>query len=586
MKFATFSQYLQRLEATPKRLEITAILAEMIEKLSAEEVEQAVYLSLGYLKAPYENPKFNIAEKMMVRILSKTYGETTDEITKIYARTGDLGDTAYELANDKKTTTLEVTAVHIKLMEIALTGGTGSQEQKVNKSSELLTSLDATSAKYVTRIILGTTRLGFTELTILAALAKITGTDTKKIETAYNAHPDIGLIAKLLKQHGLAGISKVGVEIGVPILSQRCQRLSGPEETLQKMKTVWAEFKLDGTRVELHMDKTKEVIGQNDLFSSTRDKNVFIKTFTRNLEESTYQYPEILDSVAEQIDAESVILDGEAIGHNKETGKYIPFQETIQRKRKHGVAEMAKEIPLKYIVFDLLYLNGKALMGLPLRTRRAHLQKIVKPGKTLEISEYIETSDVEVLADYFELAKEKNLEGLVVKNPESEYKAGARSFAWIKLKKADEKLLQDSVDCVILGYYNGRGVRSQFGVGVFLAGVYDEKNNTYKTLTKVGTGLTEEDLKKIKLDADKIKVKDKPANVEVDKMLYPDVWVTPKIVVEISGDEISKSPSHTAGYALRFPRLLNFRPDKKATDTTTVQEIVRLYKLQQKAYHK
>jgi len=476
------------------------------------------------------------------------------------------------------------------LQEIAEVSGSGSQDLKINKSAELLKKLDPLSAKYAVRIILGTIRLGFTELTIIDALAQFLGdkTASAQIENRYSIHPDIGLVTKIIKKEGLKGIEKIKIEPGVPILAQRCQRLSDPKEVIEKMGRVWAEFKFDGTRVQLHMNrkikpKSKDT-EQNDLFDRESGE-MLIKTYTRNLEETTHQYPDIIEAADRLIEADSVILDGEAIGFDKKTGEFLPFQETIQRKRKHGVAEMVKDIPLKYFVFDILYLNGKELIDLPLSERKELLKKAVKPNEEIIIDTYVETDNAEKLTEYFEEAKDKNLEGLILKKPGSVYQAGARSFSWVKMKKADTKLLEDTVDCVVLGYFYGKGVRAQFGIGGFLVGVYDEKAQKFKTITKIGTGLKEDDWIYLKKEADKLKTKEKPKNVEVNKILEPDVWIQPKIVVEVGADEISKSPTHTAGYALRFPRLIKFRTDKKPTDSTSIEEIKTLHNMQKRGYY-
>ncbi len=254
----------------------------------------------------------------------------------------------------------------------------------------------------------------------------------------------------------------------------------------------------------------------------------------------------------------------------------------MQRKRKYNIAETAKNVPLKYFVFDILYLNGESVVEKPLYERRKLLDKVIGPGEVIQTDEYIETDEFEKLEEYFEIAKEKGLEGVVIKTAEDPYQAGARSYSWIKYKKADEKLLSDTVDCVILGYYHGKGVRSKFGIGGLLVGVYDKKQEVYKTVSKIGTGLTEEDLKYLKKKCDQIQVKNKPKNVEMNKIFTPDVYVSPKMVIEVGADEISVSPTHTAGYALRFPRLIKFRDDKNPEDATNVSEIEKMYKNQRK----
>ncbi len=593
MKFTVLADYLDRLESTSKRLEITAILTELISNFDVEETEKGVYLILGYLRAPFENPKFNIAEKMMVKILEHTHAThsnkiTNETVTNLYKTKGDLGTVALELSTQKELSKLTILEVHKKLEEIAKIEGSGSQDQKIFKTADLLRQVDGPSAKYIVRMILGTTRLGFTELTVVDALANMINNKgaNVQIEGLYSIHPDIGLIAKLLKQKGLKGLDEIDVEPGVPILAQKAQRVSGPQEAMEKMGNVWAEYKFDGTRVQLHLDRNKklEEVAINSLFESNEPK-FLIKTYTRNLEETTHQYPDIIAAAIEQVDAKSVILDGEAIGFDRESGDFLPFQETMQRKRKHGISETAGDIPLKYFVFDLLYLNGKSLVHKSLRERKKLLKEIIKPGDTIIVDEYQETDSLQKIEEYFELAEEKGLEGLILKKPEDAYQAGARSFSWVKLKKADRKLLEDSVDCVVLGYYAGKGVRTKFGIGGFLIGVYDKKSDSFKSISKVGTGLTENDWIQLKIMCDKYKTDKVPANVDLNKIFKPDTLVQPKIVVEIGADEISESPSHTAGFALRFPRLIKFRPDKNASEATTTEEIKKMHQIQKRGHY-
>ncbi len=596
MTFFEFAEYLQKLDQTTKRLEITSILTELITKLVYQEADKAIYLSLGYLKAPFETQRFNIADKMMVRALAKSYDKDPQEVQKLYGQLGDLGQTCFQLLATQPTSkklTLELLDVYDKLFEIAATSGTGSQEKKLELLTTLLVQADPISAKYLVRIVLGTTRLGFTELTVIDALSQyVSGTKKARveIEAVYNVHPDIGLLTKKIKQAGLSGIKEIDIEIGVPILPQACQRLSSADEIMEKMGTVWAEYKFDGTRAQLHFDKAKKQNGsngttsQNSLFQY-EEQQFFTRTYTRNLEETTHQFPDLVAAAAKQIKAESVILDGEAIGYDKVTGKFLPFQQIMQRKRKHNIKETMAQIPLKYFVFDILYLNGESLLHLSLADRKKLLAQIIAKGDVIEPDTYREAKSVKDLKAIFEDARQKGLEGLIVKKPTEPYQAGARSFTWVKLKVADVHLLDDTVDAVVLGYYFGHGTRTQFGVGGFLAGVYDKESAKFKTITKVGTGLKEEDWVYLKTEADKLKTPTQPKNVELNKIYTPDVWLEPKLVVELGTDEITVSKTHSANYAMRFPRLIKFRPDKRALDATTTSEIADLHKMQKRAYH-
>ena len=607
MTYEKFCNYLERLNQTSKRLEITSILAELIDGLTPEETEVAIFLSLGYLNPPYNQIKFNMADKMVVRALELCYGENKEKVNKLYSDTGDLGDTAMHLAlqtKDRPESKTPILQIRQKLLDLAKDEGAGSQDRKIAKLSDLLKTLSPLAVKYTSRIVLGTTRLGFTEQTIIDALSKLVADDksaSREIEEVYNLHPNIGLIAKIIKEKGLKGLKTIDLETGVPVLSQKAQRLSDPQEILEKMEgRAWLEYKLDGTRVQLHLDRKKQALDntldQNALFDFNKDK-ILVKTFTRNLEENTYQFPDIVESALAQLKADSVILDGEAIGFDPATEKYIPFQDMMQRKRKHNVGEYTKQIPLKYVVFDILYLDGKNLTTLPLAQRHEHLEKVIKTKGVIEVARHVETSVAAELWEFFESSKEKNLEGIMIKNPKDPYRAGAREFSWIKLKRSNTDILEDTVDCVVLGYYFGHGNRATFGIGGFLCGIWNEKEQVFTTLTKVGTGLQDEEWIELKNRCDKLQVKNVDdtksknnelssgplTNVLAPKALNPDVWVRPQIVVELGGDEISVSQTHTSGYALRFPRLIKFRDDKSPTDTTTLKEIVALHKSQRKA---
>lgn len=202
------------------------------------------------------------------------------------------------------------------------------------------------------------------------------------------------------------------------------------------------------------------------------------------------------------------------------------------------------------------------------------------------------------IEEYFNEQTKKGLEGVMAKKLSGVYQAGARGWNWIKLKKSYASKLSDTIDAVVMGYDFGQGKRSNFGIGDFLIGIYDAKREVFATVSKIGTGLTDMEWKELKVRSDKLKTKGKPKEYDVDKMMECDVWITPKIVVEIRADEITRSPVHTAGrimgpsksgkaaevkvagFALRFPRLERFRDDKKPQDATTLPEIEKMYKQQ------
>jgi DNA ligase-1 len=249
---------------------------------------------------------------------------------------------------------------------------------------------------------------------------------------------------------------------------------------------------------------------------------------------------------------------------------------------------MAKNFPLKFFVFDLLYLNGIDYTNIRYEDRRKKLIELIPKNPVIEPAEAIMIEDTHSLSRLFHETVERGLEGLVAKRPDAPYTFGARNFNWIKLKRSYKGELTDSLDLCIVGYYTGYGHRTQFGIGAILAAAYDTKEGRFKTVSKIGAGFSEQALVDLSAWLSEIKLNEKPH--EVDSEIVPDVWVMPKYLITVTADEITRSQNHTAGkdqegvgYALRFPRVVGFiREDKGPYDATAVSEIISLFNLQKK----
>ena len=586
MTFAELASYFEKLEKTPSRIEMTKILAELFRQAGKEEIGEICYLIQGRVAPLYAAIEFGIADKLLIRAIALASGHTEKEVVTEFKREGDLGVTAqnFKLRNQNlKFKKASVVTVFKELEKIARSEGEGSQEKKIQILADLISTLEPLSVRYIVRIPLDKLRLGFSDMTILDAFSWMLSGDKSlhgKLEEVYNVRPDMAYIARHIKEHGIKGIGHVSAVVGAPILASLCARLPNAVEMIKKMGEVDVEPKYDGVRTAIHFKRDHK--GIPDSPSGFRDDTHkgWVQAFSRNLENTTAMYPE-LTRIGKQIRGKEVILDSEAIGYDVKTDRLIPFQETMTRKRKHDVAHVSNAIPLRFFVFDILYKDGKDLMGEPLSKRRGILEATIRKGDVLIISPNIVTTDVDVLRNYHDEQLKRGLEGAVVKKWESPYEPGRKGFHWVKFKEEEGKTgkLTDTIDAVVMGYYKGEGKRAGFGIGAFLVGV--KKGESFVSLTKIGTGVSDELWKKLRSSFMVHSSSKIPKEYEdVEKVLEPDVWIDPEIVVEIAADDITVSPIHGAGYALRFPRLARVRKDKYAGQATTVKEIEEMYRNQ------
>jgi DNA ligase-1 len=293
-------------------------------------------------------------------------------------------------------------------------------------------------------------------------------------------------------------------------------------------------------------------------------------------------FPELVAAAA-KLKVKNVILDGEAIAYNPESEEYVPFQETTARRRKEDIEEFAARAPMRAFVFDVMFRDGSDLTQLPYERRFEIVQELLRKSDTLVVAPLMKTDSAEVLTRELLDNISRGLEGVVAKRLDSPYQAGARNFNWVKLKRNTSGQLTDTIDVVLLGYYRGKGKRAEFGTGALLAGVYDTDKDEFVTISKLGTGLSDQGWRDIHQRMASLEVAEKPARVNSN--FVPDVWLQPAIVVEVLADEITPSPRHTAGmsgdrpgFALRFPRIVSLRTaDKKAEDATSVHEIREMF---------
>lgn len=576
MYFSELALFFERVEKTPARLETTHILAELYKKLTLDEIQQTTYLLQGRVAPLYESVEFGMAEKTVIKSIVSALNIDRSYFEKENRRIGDVGTTVEEfkkqiLSFEEKQ--LTISEVFSELQRLAHASGDGSNDLKVGILAGLIRQLDALSCRYLVRIPQGKLRLGFSDMTLLDVFSWMTvGSKEYRpdLQAAYQMHPDLGSIGKRIREKGIEGIRKITPTLFTPIIMMRAERLSSGEEIIDQIGTCAVEPKYDGFRLQIHSN------------SSTGE----VRLYSRNLEDVTHMYPDIALGVKQEVKGKEIILEGEAIGYNKDQDIFLPFQDTVQRKRKYNIEEKAQEIPLKLFVFELLFLDGETYINRPFTDRRKRLETILSPNasakkNTIILAPHTLYSDPKLVERSFDRAVEEGLEGIIAKKLDGLYRPGAREWNWIKFKRSYSSKIHDTVDCVVMGYDTGKGKRTDFGIGAFLVGVYDKSQDAFVTVSKIGTGLTDDEWREMKRRCDNLTIQKKYPSYSVDQLMQVDVWVTPGIVVEIKADEITESPVHTAGFALRFPRLVRFRDDKLPADATTSSEISALYTKQE-----
>ena len=582
MRYGEIADAYEKIEATTKRLEMIDLLVDLLRNTPKELIEKVVYMTQGKIYPGFVGLEIGVAEKLAVKALARASGRKESEIEENLRTTGDIGEAAQKfIANKRQVTffqrTLTVQRVYEVLDKMARASGSGAVNLKMALLAGLLADATPKEAKYVMRTVTGNLRLGIADMTVLDALAVAYGGGKENrvfLERAYNVSSDLGRVAKVVVEKGLGGIRKFGISVGEPVRPMLCERLSSPEEILEKLggKCV-AEYKYDGERIQAH---------------KKGDEVVF---FSRRLEKISSQYPDAVRLLRESVKAEDVILEAECVAVDPDSGEMKPFQELMHRRRKYEIEKAMEAYPVSLFLFDALYVDGEDFTLKPYLIRRRALEETVEVSDRVKIAKRIVTGNVDELEKFFLEAIEDGCEGLVCKSiaEDSVYQAGARGWLWIKYKRDYKSEMTDAVDLVVVGSFYGRGKRAGI-YGALLLAAYNSKKDVFETVTKCGTGFTDEDLAELPKMLRKHKTADKYPRVR--SMINADVWFEPAVVIEILGAETTLSPVHVcamdvirrgSGLAIRFPRFTgNYRFDKSAEDATTSAEIVGMYRNQLK----
>ena len=546
MLYSKLAEVYNSLGNTTKRLEKTTILSNFLEYL-LEKDKDVLYLLNGEIYSSYDERKIGISTQLAIKAISKSAGVQTEKVVQEWKKIGDLGKVAEKLIQSKKQSTLFVKS-HLttekileNLRKLPELEGEGTIDKKLNLITDLLTSASPLEALFLTRTLIGDLRIGIQESTIRDSLAKAFFNSDKeaavKIQEAIDNLNDLAEIFVIAKKGKISEFDKIEIKVGNPMKVMLGPKAESIKQAFEALGTPLAvEYKYDGFRVMIHKNKSQ------------------IKIFTRGLEDVTKQFPEIKEYVEKYVKGDSFILDGEAVGYDRKTKEYTPFQAISQRiKRKYDIEKMQEELPVELNIFDIVYYNGKSLSEKTFKERTDILRKIITPQEYKIIpSKMIVASTEEEVEKFYKKALKDNQEGVFFKKLDSTYKSGRRVGNWLKLKPSEKDL-----DLVITGAEYGTGKRSGW-LSSFILSCKGKENSEFLEIGKVGTG---------------IKEKDEQEGVsfnELNDLLKPiiikeegkDVKVKPKIIVAVTYQEIQNSPNYSSGWALRFPRITALRPDK------------------------
>lgn len=562
MRYLKLAELYESLSSTTKRLEKTDILSKFLKELS-ESDRDVLYLLMGDIYPEYNEKKIGISNQLVIKAISKAIGVNSDKVVSEWKSIGDLGKVAEKLTKNKKQITLQS---HILTTEKVLENmrklpeleGKGTVDKKISLITELLTSASPIESLYIVRTLIGDLRIGIKESTIrdamLSAFFESRKEFAEKIQDAINKTNDLAEVFDIVKKGKIGELSKLKVEIGKPIKVMLAQKAKTIKEGFEIVgKPAALEYKYDGFRLLIHK------------------KGNDVALFTRRLENVTKQFPEVVDYIKKYVKGDSFILDSEAVGFDSKTKEYKPFQSISQRiRRKYDIEKMREELPVEVNVFDVLFYNGKSLLGQSFRERTELVAKIIddKPYKIIH-SKQIITDDEKKAEAFYKQALKDNQEGVMMKNLDAPYDPGKRVGNMIKIKPEERDF-----DLVITGGEYGTGKRSGWISSFILSCRSGDK---FLEIGKVGTGFKEK--KDEGVSFEELTEKIKPLITEEKGK---EVKVKPKIVVAVTYQEIQKSPTYSSGFALRFPRFTALRPDKPLSEITSLKEVEKDFENQKR----
>jgi len=564
---------------TSKRLEKTVLLASLLRATPEKDMHDVMLLIQGRVFPTWDRTTLGVSQKIIIKALVRATGKTEKEIVTLFKQTGDLGEVAAKSAGKKTQATLtskelSVEDVLTTVQKLSTIEGEKSVDRKLGLITSLLSNASAEEARFIIRIVLEDLRIGIAEGTVRDAIIQAfgkqddltynpeentwTGEEGKltewrqTVQDAIDRSNDLARVAITVKNDGLASLRNIQVSLGTPVRCMLAQRSTGIEDAFDRVGTPAAvEYKYDGFRMQIHVGKE-------------------ICLFTRRLEDVTLQFPDVV-SLIKQYVKQPCILDAEVVGIDKKTGRHLPFQNVSQRiRRKYDIEKLAQELPVEVNVFDILLLEKKHTYEQPFMERRKLVEHLIptKSGK-IQPSTMILTSDEKEVEPFYKDALNRGFEGLMFKSVDAPYKPGSRVGTMVKLKPT-----LDTLDVVVVKAEWGEGKRSGW-LTSFTVAIQNDAGDLVE-IGKVGTGfkeLEQEEGVTFQQMTDLLKE-------EIVEEIGKEVHVRPKVVIELKFEEIQKSPSYSSGFALRFPRMVGLRSDRRADEISSESDVLDLYDAQ------
>ncbi|XP_038900960.1 DNA ligase 1 isoform X2 [Benincasa hispida] len=545
------------------RIIITDIVCNMLRTVmdtTPDDLVSTVYLLANKIAPAHEGLELGIGDASIIKALSEAFGRTEAQVKKQYKELGDLGLVAKASRSSqsmmRKPDALTITKVFDTFRLIAKESGKDSQEKKKNHIKSLLVAATDCEPLYLIRLLQA----------------------SKIVKQVYSILPVYDKLVPALLSGGVWNLSKTcNFTPGIPIGPMLAKPTKGVSEILNKFQGLefTCEYKYDGERAQIHYMEDGSV-----------------EIYSRNAERNTGKFPDVVLTVSriKKPSVRSFILDCELVAYDHGKQKILPFQILSTRARKN-VAMSDIKVEVCVFAFDLLYLDGQPLIQRELNVRRELLYDsfIEEPGY-FQFATAIITNDLEEIQKFLDASVDQSCEGLIIKtlNRDATYEPSKRSHNWLKLKKDYIDSIGDSLDLVPIAAFHGRGKRT--GVyGAFLLACYDNDNEEFQSICKIGTGFSEAMLEERSASLRSKVIPEPKSYYRYGDTINPDVWFEPTEVWEVKAADLTISPVHRAGVgivdsdkgiSLRFPRLVRVRKDKNPEEASSSEQVADMYNAQ------